>query len=466
MINKQIQNLINIQIKTLQIRLFLFTAITALVIVLVAQSSDSPVASAQDQPDSIVGKVTNGTGGGELPADLEVLLMSIDLATNQIIEQESTGVDKDGIFGFSNLISGPGLSYRVVVNHGTYTPSVDMSAIDNWQNVRMNIYDETKSLKDITIGSYVMMIPTIDARSRQVGVLTVINVDNRGDQVWVPDLTDPQLTGLDLLRFNIPEGFIDLSIESELPTGNILEIPTGFALTNPIPPGEFAILISYILEYDGDSFDFNLKLPYGADKVRMLLPENGGSIDAEGFGSPDSVVIADSVFKQYEGADYAAGVELGATFSGLPQPTIFQVISDFFNGRTYAIMIISIAGIAFLAILGYAMYSTRKGSNFSSEDDKELAGRDDIIAEIAALDEEYEADNIDEDEYNDHRDELKRMVRKIIVADAYAEADQILDVPVHNDESNNNEGDASKTPEAEADADSDEGETKPEDSDK
>ena len=433
MINKQIQNLINVQIKTLQIRLFLFTAITALVIVLVTQSADSPIVSAQDQPDSILGKVTNGTEGGELPADLEVSLKLIDLATGQIIDLESTTVDKDGIFGFSNLSikHGSGLLYRVVVNHGIYTPFVDMSTVENWQNVRMTIYDETKSLEDITIGSYVMMIPNINARSREISVLTVIYVDNRGDRVWFPDLTDPNLTGLDLLRFNLPEGFTDLAVESQsspgFPTGNILTIDTGFALTNSVPPGEFAVLVRYILEYEGDSFDFNLKLPYGADKVRMLLPENGGSIDAEGFGSPDSVVAADSVFTQYQGDDYAAGVELGATFSGLPQPTIFQAISDFFSGRTYVIIIIWIVGIAFLAILGYAVYSTRKGSNLSSEDDEEFMSRDDILAEIASLDERYEVGEDDGtpvnlDKYYDRRNELKRMALEI------------------NDESDDNEG--------------------------
>jgi uncharacterized membrane protein len=310
-----------------------------------------------------------------------------------------------------------------------------------------------------------MMIPNIDARSRQVGVLTVINVENRGDRVWVPDLTDPQLTGLDLLRFNIPEGFTNLSVESELPTGNILEIPTGFALTNPIPPGEFAILVSYILGYEGDSFDFNLKLPYGADKVRMLLPEDGGSIDAEGFGSPDVVVVADSVFNQYQGNNYAAGVELGATFSRLPQPTIFQAISDFFSGRTYLIIIIWIVGIAFLAILGYAIYSTRKGSKLSNEDDDELANRDDIIAEIVALDEEYEADKIDEDEYSDRRCELKRLALELNVfngKDIAAEddiADIIAEIVTIDEEYE------ADTPET-SDINSTSRETTPEDSDK
>ncbi|MBT3554072.1 MAG: hypothetical protein HN495_00605 [Chloroflexi bacterium] len=461
MIDKQIRNLMAAQITTLPIRLFLFAAITALALVLVVQISDIPVISAQDQPDSISGIVTNRTDGGKLPADLEVLLMSIDLASNQIIEQETTTVDEDGIFGFSKLISGGGLSYRVVVNHGSYTPSVDMSTVENWQNVRMSIYDETKSLNDITIGSYVMMIPTIDARSRQVGVLTVINVDNRGDQVWVPDLTDPELTGLDLLRFNLPEGFIDLSIESELPTGNVLEIDTGFALTNPIPPGEFAILISYILEYEGDSFDFNLKLPYGSDQVRMLLPDDGGSIDADGFDGPEPVVVGDSVFNQYQGDTYAAGIELGVSFSDLPQPTILQAVSDFFGGRTYVIVIIWIVGMTFLAILGYAMYSTRKNSNPASEDDDELANRDDIIAEIAALDKEYEADNIDEDEYNHRRDELKQLAFELSdIADDPTDESEQLDKS--DTDSDDNEDDTSNA----SDQNSDPEETKPEDSDK
>ena len=306
-----------------------------------------------------------------------------------------------------------------------------------------------------------MMIPTIDARSRQVGVLTVINVDNRGDQVWVPDLTDPELTGLDLLRFNLPEGFIDLSIESELPTGNVLEIDTGFALTNPIPPGEFAILISYILEYEGDSFDFNLKLPYGSDQVRMLLPDDGGSIDADGFDGPEPVVVGDSVFNQYQGDTYAAGIELGVSFSDLPQPTILQAVSDFFGGRTYVIVIIWIVGITFLAILGYAMYSTRKNSNPASEDDDELANRDDIIAEIAALDKEYEADNIDEDEYNHRRDELKQLAFELSdIADDPTDESEQLDKS--DTDSDDNEDDTSNA----SDQNSDPEETKPEDSDK
>jgi uncharacterized membrane protein len=321
-----------------------------------------------------------------------------------------------------------------------------MANFENWQNVRITIYDDTRSLDDITLSSYVMMVPTIDARTRQAGVLTVINVNNTGDRIWIPDLTDPNLTGLDLLRFNLPEGFSDLSIESELPTGNILEIDTGFAITNPIPPGEAAILTSYILPYEGDGFEFNLKTPYGIDQIRMLLPDGGGEITADGLGTIESVVVAESVFNSVEGENFAVGGEINIKFSGLPQPTPLQSLSDFFQGRTYVIVIIWIVGVALLLILGYAMYSSRKSSDLESDDDDEPASRADIVAEIAALDEEFEAKNIDEDEYNDQRDALKRLALELD-ENSSPEAETPEDEDVVSDESDADESSDDAKPE-------------------
>ena len=369
----------------------------------------SPIANAQAPPTEIIGIVVNGTEGGVVPADLEVLLLTVDDAAGQIIEQDPTTVNADGTFSFGNLISRPGITFRVVANAGKFTPSVDLSSVDDWSNVRLTIYDETSSLDDITLSSYVMMIPTIDARSRQAGILTVVNVNNTGDMVWIPDLEDPDLTGLDLLRFNLPDGFSDLSVESELPAGNILQIDTGFAMTNPIPPGEAAILMSYIIGYSGDGFDFTLKLPYGLDQVRLLLPDGGGTISGEGLGQIESVVVAENVFNSVEGNDYPAGGVLVIAFSGMPQPTLLQTVSDFFQGRTYVIVIIWIVGVALLGILGYAMYSSRKGGSSRDDIAEVFASRGDVVAEIAALDEAFESDEIDEGAYRGRRDDLKQL---------------------------------------------------------
>lgn len=389
---------------------------------------EPPAANAQSTPSEIKGIVVNGTEGGVVPAGLEVLLLTVDDAAGQIIEQAPTTVNADGIFSFGNLISSPGITSRVVANAGKFTPSVDLASVDDWSNVRLTIYDETKSLEDITLSSYVMMIPTIDARSRQAGILTVINVNNTGDMVWIPDLDDAGLTGLDLLRFNLPDGFSDLSVESELPAGNILQINTGFAMTNPIPPGEAAILMSYIIPYSGDGFEFTLKLPYGLDQLRMLLPDGGGTISGQGLGAIESVVVAENVFNSVEGNDYPAGYEIVVAFSGMPQPTILQSASDFFRGRTYVIVIIWIVGLALLGILGYAMYSSRReavGRGIEMPDLDDLRGMDPetrraktaqlremMVGELADLDDEFEAGDYEEDDYQEHRRELIRLLRE------------------------------------------------------
>ena len=441
--NNYFQNTSNYIQRSLPTRLLALVLITSLLVMSQLQSAGLPVASAQSPPDEILGIIINGTDGGVVPENMEVLLMSIDLASNQIIEQESTTVDEDGIFRFSNLVSGPGLSYRVVANAGVYTPSIDMRGVENWSNVRINIYNPTTSLEDINLDSYVLMVPSIDAKGRQAGILTVINVNNTGDRIWMPNIDDPNLTGLDLLRFNLPAGFTDLAVESELPPGYILEIDTGFAMTNPIPPGASAILVSYIISYEADGFDFTLKLPYGADQVRMLLPEDAGLIKAAQLGSLESVVVADNVFNSLEGINFAVDEQINVSFTGLPQPTALQSLSDFFEGRTYVIIITWVVGIVLLAILGYALYSSRKSSDLSSEDDDEFASRTDIVAEIAVLDEEYEAKNIDEDDYNDQRDELKRLALEFDDNSSTADDD---DAEVDADRSAEFEDDTSEEP--------------------
>jgi hypothetical protein len=368
----------------------------------------TPTVNAQPVRDGVKGVIVNGSKGGIIPPSLEVFLLTIDNSTNRIIATESKQVSSDGSFSFDNPIWSPGFTLRVVADAGEYTPSVDLTAMDDWTDVALTIYEQTDSLEYITISSYVMMIPTINARHRRAGVLIVVKVNNMGDRVWIPDTEDPGLTGLDLLRFNLPDGFSNLSVESELPPGNILEIGTGFAMTNPIPPGEWSILMSYVIGYEGDGFNFDLKVPYGTDEVRILLPDEDGLIISDELSSSESVVVAERVYKSVNGTNYAAGSVLAVTFSGLPEPTFLQSVSELFGGRTYVIVIVSTAGIFLIGILGFALYSVRQKPSGG-----EKSGRAVILAQIAALDEHFESGNIDARKYIQQRKGLIQLALEI-----------------------------------------------------
>ena len=116
------------------------------------------------------------------------------------------------------------------------TPYVDVLPDNAEEEVTLTVYNSTTSLDEISVTTYSMVIPVIDGSTGVLGVLAAVNLVNSGDTVYLADLTDPALTGFKLLRFNLPEGYQELTVESDLPSGNVMEISTGFAISNPVPP--------------------------------------------------------------------------------------------------------------------------------------------------------------------------------------------------------------------------------------
>ena len=356
-------------------------------------------ASAQT-PESISGRVVNGTEGATVPEGLEVVLLTLDESRAQIVDRDSVFVDDEGRFEFTGFTTGPGLTYRVAAADGLFTPSVDLRDAADWSNIELVIYERTKALDDIWVSSYSLLIPSIDARSRTMGVLGAIDLRNEGDTVWLPDLSDPALTGLQLLRFSVPAGFSELSVESDLPPGNVMEIGTGFALSTPVPPGEFNILFSFLMAYDGNGFEFPLNLPFGADDVRLMMPGEGITITGEGLGPPRTTVVNDRTFTIVEGSGFDRGTRINVSFDGLPSPTFVERAVDYFGDRAYIPIVAWLVGAAFLSLLAFAFIRARNRPAAADQT------RSELVDAIAALDDLRDAGEIEAEEYAARREEL------------------------------------------------------------
>ena len=235
-----------------------------------------------------------------------------------------------------------------------------------------------------------------------MGVLGAIDLRNEGDAVLLPDLSDPGLTGLQLLRFSLPEGYSNLSVESDLPPGNVMEIGTGFALSTPAPPGEFNILFSFLLAYDGNGFEFPLNLPFGADEVRFMMPEEGITITGEGLGPPRTTVVNDRTFTIVEGSGFERGTRINVTMDGLPSPTFVERAVDYFGDRAYIPIFAWLVGAALLSLLAYAIIRARNRPLAADPTRREL------VSAIAALDDLRDAGEVEAEEYAARREELMR----------------------------------------------------------
>ncbi len=405
--------------KTAVFNLFLY--VTSVSIVTISFAAFFEFAAAQDQgaTRTIKGKVVNGTADGESPSNLTMFALVIDEGAEAIIERVESVTETDGSFALEVPAISDGQFYRVVADDGIYTPYVDLLAEDADDEVTLTVFDRTASLDEIAVTSYSMVIPVVDSASGIIGVLAAVNLVNSGDEVYLADLTDPDLTGFNLLRFNLPTGYQELNVESDLPSGNVMEINTGFAISNPVPPGEYSMVISYSVPFEGTELTYPLRLPFGAESVSILLPVGTGEVSGLGLTRSQTVTIGDSEYVQYDGSNYERRADIGLVISGLPSPDLASQVSDFFGSVQFRIAMVVSVALALIAAMAYVLLIARRHKPAKAVDSTDLVvdadpNRSAIIAAIAELDELRELGKIAEDEYLVRR---QRLVRQAISTD-------------------------------------------------
>ena len=376
------------------------------------------LASAQD-PNTVelTGIVVNGTDGAALPEELEVFLLVIDEAEEAIVQRVSTIVDADGTFAVDAPALEPGQFYRFVADDGVYTPYLDITDPNVQPPPTLTVFNRTTALEDIAVDSYGVVFPVIDPAESTIAVLSAISLNNIGDEVFVADLADPALTGVKLLRFNLPEGYAGLNVESDLPSGNVMEINTGFALSNPVPPGEWDLIVSYTAPYEQNTFNYPFRLPFGANQVSFLIPEGQGEITGLDLERVETVVLNDTTFVQYEGTAYARGAQLDVVITGLPNPGFDSQLLAFFQSTQFQIALAITVGLLLAGGLTAYMVVRRPVSDESvpaPTSEQEKRDRSSIVASIADLDRRHDAGDVDDSKYTDER---RRLVQSAIEAD-------------------------------------------------
>ena len=167
--------------------------------------------------------------------------------------------------------------------------------------------------------------------------------------------------------------------------------------------------MTYVVGYSGDSLAFPLRLPYGADQVRVILPEGTGTVSGLGFGPSEGAIIDNTAYSIVDGEGYARDSQLDVTFNSLPTPSLVESIQSFFDGRGYIVVIAWVAGAAMLGLLVYAFFFARQRGVVAGAlplgryPEYEGLQRAEIVEMIAKLDEQRSADEIEEADYTARR---------------------------------------------------------------
>jgi hypothetical protein len=188
--------------------------------------------------------------------------------------------------------------------------------------------------------------------------------------------------------------------------------------TLPIGPGQDQIVFQYDVPFTPPNYDFNMTLPYGADKFGIYMPDVGEKITSGQLAvAPDPMAGTPGApkFLAMAGNALAAGTTIKATFSNLPatapQPgstttTTTAVPTSTDNTQMIGLVVLGIAAVAAIGLLAYPLLR-RRSARPQPVTAPATNARMDLLQQIADLDDDHESGKVTDAEYQEKRAALK-----------------------------------------------------------
>ena len=361
--------------------------------------------NAQQGPALISGEVVNRTPGGELPAGRLVVLHILMQDGNQDFKSAST--DANGAFSFTDVPLAEVLGYLLVATHQGVDYTLEILPGEALTGLELEIFETTSSIDAVGIVLDSVMIADWDVPDRTLSVLELVQLENYGNETFVPDLAQP--ANMAFLRFALPSNARDLQVQTQLPEGQVLQVDRGFAVTTSVPPGQHGIAFTYTVPYQGDRLDFSRRFSLGAQAFRILIPVDLGSATSSALSSGSNARIGDTDFRVLQAEDVPLGGTVDILLENLPQPSLLSTaISSL--GQSTAIWVVPITlvlGLAGLLVIGIVRRSRVPAVAANSAANKGVSTKDELIGAIVELDNRLERNEVTEQEHKLQRQILK-----------------------------------------------------------
>lgn len=354
----------------------------------------------------ITGVVTNGSGG-ELPEDLEVTLEVYE--NFELSYSEIATVSADGSYAFENVSINPDAIYLTMVElHDTFFPSnffMGEMPEDNIIDLPITVYDVSNDASDLVVSRLHVFFQFLDENTVQV--IHQVSISNLGNAVVLP-----AEDGDALLNFTLPEGATNLIFQTGSLGNPYLSTADGFADPSSVLPGEstYEGLFAYNLPYDG-KLEWSLPMDMPTDIAVVFIQGESTKVDSDSLlPSGTETLDAEDIYQVYVTDSLNSGDVLDLTISGNP------LDAGFLNGNVLSIAL----GVVGLALAGYGAWHFFRPAKEDGFGEIERGDSEALIEEIVALDEAYEAGEIEEVDYTAQREALKAELKNLLDEDEAA----------------------------------------------
>jgi MYXO-CTERM domain-containing protein len=357
----------------------------------------------------IDGQLNNGTPDGATLAGNAITLASLRESGWQT--ERTTTTDAQGHFTFAELpVDGTTLYLPIAGHEGAwYYPAQPVNLTESPSaRVDITVYDATQTDAALRYERSALLIAGIQPAS--LTVMEMSGLSNTDSKTVVG--ADPTGAGQAIsARFPLPTGAIGFQPQRGIIDSQVVPTQDGMGLIWPVFPGRQELAFSYQLPYNGDKVAIDKVLAYPVGTFAVYVPEGGMEISSPVLQPQGATELGGRRYQLYTATDLSRGDRISVQITGInaamtgPQPPM-----------TAPLMVASGATLM-LAGLGAAFAWRRRVGNQQRSSwnpdrqaESQIDERQQLIIEIAALDERHDQDLLPEDAYQATRAALMRRV--------------------------------------------------------
>jgi hypothetical protein len=358
----------------------------------------------------ISGTVTNGTTGQPMP-NLTVDLGIFD--ETSLVEQRSAQTDAQGVYRFDALSTDAGVSFAARTEYPAGIPYssdfVTFEAGSEALDLPLSVYETTTDPSGLRIERAHIIVDFDTTGSGQaagqalIAELMVFSLD--GDRAYMGD-------GSAVLRFTLPAGATDVSVNEETLGGRYQQTSDGFVDLLPLSPGQNVrqIIFRYALPLPLGELELVRSFAYAATAVNALVSDIGQQVTSEGLTNQGVRQAQGVSYFNFEGQNVPAGQRIAIRMARLPAPGAAGA-----GGQTADRgLVFALVGAAATIAAGLVLWPIVRRRQAPSAAQTGFSDRENLVDALARLDRAYEAGKLPEPAYREHRLRLKAQLRDLL----------------------------------------------------
>lgn len=372
--------------------------LTVLVVVVSLQAQEKEVQGL------IKGKVINGTDGSLIFADEEVELLIF--SKTEKMDKRIVRTDNNGAFNFADISTDAGYVFMVGVNYEGVLYHSDRITFEGSKEIEkvVTVYESTHSDRKILIESEHVII---DREQSGLRIMEIISINNVGNRTY-KGLEKEGSGEIETLVFDLPRGYSNFKLMQMIPPEQLRFKEDGFALTGPIIPGRSQFNFTFNLPGSVLTWKKDIKYPTG--NINLLYSDPSLNIISDGLSSRGAMKMGDNEYIVLTAKNIKSGSSFSISFGGAAKQL------GWISGNQGTIVIIFIIGL--VALTGFSLAikarAGRCGEEGAPPEEEFELQKNELIKDIALLDDRFEAGALAQKGYDEERSEKKAQLLEIV----------------------------------------------------